>query len=376
MRTLIAVLVLAAAPAVALAGDCKTDADCGKDERCVPIPCPSCPAGAECPPCDGGGECVIEAEPADQCQTDADCPSGFSCKSYDAGCGGASVPGGAPDSGGGSSGSGGVPTPCTCACAEGQECPPCECETEPVDPDPETDVPCAAQPIRVCEYSPKECAADADCAAGFECAPVEMCWGTGCACPSCACPPCEPGAECPPCDCEELPPCDCPPPETKCEVLGHYCQVKAVECDDAADCPADWECTDGGCMCPACDCMEGVPDCKCGECSCRKQCMPGGWGDYGVRSPEEAAAATDLAAGGNGGGTGTPKGGEGPAGTGGDGTQAPSAPNPAPAGESASGAGDNAGEKAGCGAGAAGAFPWMLAPLAFLLRRRRVAACR
>jgi MYXO-CTERM domain-containing protein len=160
-----------------------------------------------------------------------------------------------------------------------------------VEPPPD----CESQTYKYCAYKPVECAGDSDCDEGFECKAQEVCSASGgCAC---AVPACDPdGGECPvpePCECETE-----PVPEPTCEVVGHYCEAKQIECESATDCPTDWECVgvSADCACPAmeiyCDpasseeCPE-MPACDCGSEPTVSYCMPGGWA---------AAAARDYAA--------------------------------------------------------------------------------
>jgi hypothetical protein len=192
-----------------------------------------------------------------------------------------------------------VQAPCagtTCACPPcepGTECT-CDCPTEPE--------PCEPTTYKYCAYTPQECTGDADCAEGFECKAQEVCSSSG-GC-GCARPACDPSAgECPvpePCDCETE-----PAPEPTCEVIGHYCEAKQIECTAAADCPSGWDCVGVtvGCACPAivCDSADpaGCPDlpaCDCADVPDVSYCMPGGWAETAARDYANATSGGDTAA--------------------------------------------------------------------------------
>lgn len=298
MKKLFLLVLLCSFPASAWALECQTDADCSDGYYCEMLPCtcamPACEDGAECPeaecePCPG--ECVAEATSTDtgwttgECTADADCPQGFACVETTYGyCGGA-----IPDC-----------EPCTCACEEGQpcncedECPPCETSEPPE---------CSEGTIMVCEYQPQTCAADSDCAEGFECVAQEACTSYD-SCVSCACPVCPEGETCEPCDCPEVPDeCVGVPSEPVCETLGSYCVPKQVECTQDSDCPDDWSCTAMPVACPAiacdcvcpegtdCDCTEECPVSECDESS-KAYCLPGGWYEAGFS--DAAALGSDT----------------------------------------------------------------------------------
>ena len=337
---IIALIVLAwALPVAALGQECQSDEDCPKGMVCAPVPvaCAPCAPDESCAPCDAGsgptGECVESSgvEPGFlTCESDADCPIGFTCEAMELPCGGSDC------------------IPCTCACPADADCPPCEC---PECPEPE---PCTPEVIQVCNWHPEQCKSDADCDAGFECKPIEECTGSGCACPRCACGPCPPDQECPPCDCPDIP-CDCAdvPSEPECHVIGAWCAPKEQECSSDADCLEGWECVEEPvpCGCPACECPEIVcgPDeecadaaiCTCEPCDCadatQKLCLPKGWRDLGY-SP--AADNPEAAF------TGTPKGGgeQNPIAGGQDAaaSQPDAAPTPAASQPSSSGSGCSA----------------------------------
>jgi hypothetical protein len=150
--------------------------------------CPACEPGAECPPCDctcdGGGT-------GDECGGTCtcacpDCPPGTECPACDCSCeggGGEPVPAPAPT--------------CECPpCAPGTECLPCDCGTSD---------PCT-------QYTDETaCTTDTTCiwyAIGAPCIEGEPCLSGVCQAATtggdcvCACPACEPGVECPPCDCD------------------------------------------------------------------------------------------------------------------------------------------------------------------------------
>lgn len=292
MKTLTTLLLLSFAllPTAAWA-TCASDADCAPDEVCLATPCacatPACDPEGECPEpepctCDAAAECVPTDSFDDDvyysgdCEVDADCPMGFACEQVQVPCGSTRVD-------------------CACpGCAEGEECPPCECPEEPVEP-PE----CEIETYGYCAYKPVECASDADCVEGFECKAQEVCSSSaGC---GCAMPACDPDdGECPepePCECDET------DYEETCEVIGNYCEAKQIECEAAADCPADWECVGIGadCACPAIACASDEPDacpdlppCECAAEPTVSYCMPGGWAEAAAR--DYAAGSDDTGA--------------------------------------------------------------------------------
>jgi MYXO-CTERM domain-containing protein len=298
---LIAMTMMVLVPAAALAGEsCTTDADCADGALCLPVPCgcacPACEEGQECPPCecpgcDGQFECaeLVGPEPwqGDECETDGDCPTAFSCQEVQVGC--ASSP---------------TCPPCGCpGCNPDEEdcanMPPCECEPCE-EPDP---VECEdSETIKVCVYEPAECTDDGDCDEGFKCEALEECWGMDCACAECVCAECPEGEECP-CDCPEDPlPCDCPEePTEECKVVASICVPDEIPCSAADDCPAGWECAEfgGDCACPECACApcaegEECPECNCGPCDCSssesvKACLPEGWAEEGFSADYEAS---------------------------------------------------------------------------------------
>jgi hypothetical protein len=282
LKTLL-VLSMALLPAAAWAA-CSTDADCAAGEVCVAVPCacaaPACdPDAPDCVTepctCDAASECV-PAESFDDdtyysgdCEADADCPMGFTCQEVQAPC---------------------ASTGCACPpCEEGTECT-CDCPTDPE--------PCEATTYKYCAYTPVECASDADCSEGFECKAQEVCSGSaGC---GCAVPACDPEGECP-----EPEPCECDETEytESCEVVGHYCEAKQIECEAAADCPEGWECVGvrSDCACPAIACdssdPEGcadLPPCDCGSEPTVSYCMPGGWAESAVA--DYASGGSDTSA--------------------------------------------------------------------------------
>lgn len=290
LKTLL-VLTFGLLPVAAYAA-CTTDADCATGEQCLALPCacgaPACdPSAGECTDpepctCDETAECVPadtfddDVYYSDECTADADCPMGFACEEVQVPCASTRVD-------------------CACPpCAEGETCEPCDCG-EPVDPEP-----CEATSYKFCAYKPVQCTADADCAEGFACQAEEVCSGGGATNCACAAPACDPdGGECAepePCECETDPE---PASEPTCEVTGHSCQPKQIECDAAADCPSGWECigVSAGCACPAIACAstdpDGCPDLPACDCAAEptvSYCMPGGWA---------VAAARDYAAGGD-----------------------------------------------------------------------------
>ena len=300
MKTLLVAFALLVLPQAALAKDCTADTDCDKGQQCIPSPCPdiACMPDQSCPVCTPTSTCVDNTTgsgggttTSKVCAVDADCPTGFACAAIEIPC--ATTP----------------PT-CTCscpACADGMECPACDCP-----PCDAMQADCTPTTAHYCQFQPKTCAADADCADGYECKKDEVCSSAGCACVGCACPPCPPDTECAACDCPADPaPCDCP--ETfapTCQTLGMYCSPKPVTCTADSECLAGWQCVASGgtgCACPMCACQEGVPDCACGNCNCpppTSYCMPDGWADLGISDPTaalEAATGHDsTSTGGNG----------------------------------------------------------------------------
>lgn len=272
-------------PAAASA-ECATDADCPDGQVCrtyetcgggAPCACPDCAPDMECPPCEcppyeppectATSECVTPDPTEIECASDADCPTDFACAAIPMPCAT-----GACD--------------CACpACEPNTDCPPCECgpcaEPEPCDP----------VTVHRCSFQPKPCTADSECKPGFAC--TEVCSGAsgGCACPACACATCPEGAECPPCDCPAEPlPCDCD--ETKYEgTCENYCAPARVVCATDADCADGFTCQDEGsdCLCAPCPAEGLCPDCNCA--APQKVCMPAGWIDYGMGAPEDFGPA-------------------------------------------------------------------------------------
>lgn len=161
---------------------CTCEACDPDDEECDPEAC-ECPECPEPEPCDSEeiGICVYDMV---DCETDADCGEGFECLEVEE-CWGSG---------------GGCACECACeACPDGEECPPCEC--------PDCD--CGDEEFEEgCETvgsfcAPKEqvCDTDDDCLDGWEC----MFMATGGGGSDCMCLTCEPGEECPPCDCDDEP---------------------------------------------------------------------------------------------------------------------------------------------------------------------------
>lgn len=395
-RLLVLTGALVLLPLTAWATPCETDQDCSAEEYCVSVPstCPPCEPGAECGSCDqaGGGECVPQDSGGSgefwsgvKCSTDADCPDFFACKEETVPC---AMPAIACDCPPCESGAecpecscpdqpadcteesmkicvyeakdcnadadcgegfecyadeictGSVSGGCACpGCAPGEECAPCNCDETPSEP---VEDQCEV----VGSYcAPKlvECAADADCPGGWECAMVSSGTtnsGTACACAPCAC------AEGESCACE---PCEC----------------------------------DGG------EATDPVEESTSGYC------LPGGWGDaiasvageYDSTSEAGGAPGGGSGGGAGGGASGPSKGGlEDLLGAGaqnfdnGGGAspdpQAPGDPNGGdPAGTAGTGAGTGSGSSAGCSAtttaatGFAAIFGILLVVFALLTRR-------
>lgn len=291
----------------------------------------------------------------DECAADADCPYGFHCEEVTWPC----KP--TPDC-----------PPCVCACPVDEDCPPCQC-----DPCPEPE-PCETTTSKVCRYDPVECAQDTDCEDGFECVEVEVCQGSGCACPSCVCPTCPMDGDCPPCDCPEVLECDCNPDDfqEQCEVEGAWCMPAEKACGDAGDCPDGWECESipAPCACIPClcesvvcpadaECPE-VQECDCPPCECddpgEKTCLPGGWTGAGYEGTESSPDSAFATLGGSKN----------------DGTQGPQDPASPDPEDGATGA---EGGDSGCAAGPQSAdglplllFAWIVAALTFRLGRNRI----
>jgi Cys-rich repeat protein len=189
------------------------------------------------------------------CTADTDCPDGYSC----------------------------VFTPCAMYdCAPDQECPPIDCHTEGR---------CSQDGGSYGGWVPEsDCAADADCPAGFTCDEVSLPCATEVpATCACAAPACDPASgECTAeekCDCSDqgapLPETDCTPTSVK------LCVYHEKECASDADCAEGFECAEqqmcsgGGsagcactdCACPTCpegeecpcDCPADPPPCECEE---------------------------------------------------------------------------------------------------------------
>lgn len=386
----------------AWAESCETDSDCPEGMACAMSTCPPCESGTECPACDG--ECV-DASGWDEtpsivtnisCETDADCPSSFSCETMELPC---ATGGGWAD----------------CACPECDpsmpSCPPCDCDEEE---EPSEPVSCESETVTTCVFTMAECEEDSDCGDGWTCQVSEACYGggsAGCDC-GCVCPSCEPGQECPACDCEEE--CDCEDDpadfEEQCEVIGAWCAPKEVECTSASDCPADWTCEEvassstssGGvaCACADCACEEGDTDCECEPCDCGdweetdeptetetiSYCLPSGWDALLVEGAIDGEHSTSGPMGESNGGSAESDGAGGIfqdllGGGKGAGTGDPTAPNNdggeeggTNGGGSASNAGGDSGGSGGCSAGQAPAsLAWMGFALMGLLwmRRRR-----
>ncbi|MDY0002452.1 MAG: hypothetical protein RBU30_14245 [Polyangia bacterium] len=164
-------------------------------------------------------------------------------------------------------------------------------------------VSCLADVSNGCSWA----AVDRLCPAGADdCGPCECTCsgssggsaGTGTA--SCACPACEPGTECPPCECE-VPgvtedPClawvneaDCVADETNsCSWI-----AMTVDCDPSSPdcrsglCQGVFYDEDCACLCPSCMPGEDCPPCICDCGGGDPDCVPGGGGDEPVEPPSE-----------------------------------------------------------------------------------------
>lgn len=152
------------------------------------------------------------------------------------------------------------------ACAPGQTCPEPVCPNTGMCSSGGTDV-----------WYGDQCAADADCPAGFTCETTSLgCETYGC---GCACPPCDPASgSCPECI------CDCPAPPACDQALISVCTYSPTtcatdaDCDEGFECAADEICYGSSCACPGVDCVcatcpEGTtcPPCECPEpppCDC------------------------------------------------------------------------------------------------------------
>lgn len=139
---------------------CTSNEDCDASEYCEMMTnpgcsAPPCPPGETCAPtdCGGGagetvGRCVqMRPDAFHECESDEDCPSGFTCNVQ-------MLPCPAPD------------------CGPNQDCPPADCP---------------AESVAFCEWTPSTCADDSDCGEGEFCHVVESSECTG------ATSPCEIG---------------------------------------------------------------------------------------------------------------------------------------------------------------------------------------
>ncbi len=300
---LAASLVLVAVPAWAAPGDpCTADADCGSGEACEVAPCAGCdPDGGDCPPCRETGVCAVQESPSlvgPSCATDADCPLQFVCESVTLDC---------PDVGGGTDcgcppcEAGGECPPCDCGGAGGGggAADPAPCE-------PTTALACVFH-VQSCD-SDASCADGFACTPIESCSGVACACGGDCACPECPageeCP-----CDCPPpeeCVCDEEPPtCTveaqyCLPPQITC--------TGAADCPDGWTCE-DFGGASGGSGDCACACEPGgeCPPCDCDDAGdvappSESYCLPPGWADLvfggGLQSGGDFGGGGEASAGG------------------------------------------------------------------------------
>ncbi len=209
-------LLLFSSLASAQESSCAADTDCPKGYQCQVFEWGACSGsagctdGQDCPPptepvCETGEYRECAAIP-NGCETNADCDAGMVCftHTYDK-----------------------CDPAVAYACAPNTDCPPPPeptCETT-------TERSCVPQYMLPCQAS-------ADCGAGFECNPVEVCACSG-GTPTEPVP--EPGAG--GASSSEPQPL---PPEGECQCTtgdSGYCQVVERACSSDADCPADWTCS-------------------------------------------------------------------------------------------------------------------------------------
>ncbi|MEO1273735.1 MAG: hypothetical protein AAFX99_37135, partial [Myxococcota bacterium] len=142
---------------------------------------------ATCAEPEGSDEGYCEFVPS-SCTSDADCDEGFACELYDVG------------------------GTCVGMCDEDGNC-------EEICDEPEVPTEGSCYPQQI------DCEADTDCPSEWSCHTFtgEACSGGGGSVGGgCACPDCEPGQDCPPCDCEE--PMPEPIEEEECtEYTENYC---------------------------------------------------------------------------------------------------------------------------------------------------------
>jgi len=229
---------------------CESSADCPMGYDCqvtggATCAQPACEEGQECPPVDCEPQtfssCV--AVP-DACTTNADCSAGMVCYAYTyEECSGEAS-----------------------ACAPGQDCPPPpppECTTH-------SESACIPQYVLPCQTA-------ADCGAGFECKPEEICQCSG----GGGTPPPSDGADGAGGAPDEPAPEPFPEPSCSCEPTGtNYCAIIEKACENDAECPADWTCGNnpegvvcGGAAEPAEPGGTPVPP-DCGSTEPEKVCLP------------------------------------------------------------------------------------------------------
>lgn len=263
--------------------DCAGGGESGGSCTCA---CAACEPGGACPPC----ACDCRAsDPTENCVTGGTCacacpacPDDGACAPCACDCVAGDVVGSGTKSSGGGTGSSGVSN-CTCpACVAGSECAPCTCDGGEVPVDP-----CNAH------ADATACVADTGNACAW--------YGLG----ACACPACEPGKECPPCECD-----------TRSGACVHVEQDPCAQHADAAACAADAACTwyglgvpcaageacrsgvcqtrppstdPGGCVC-ACPAVACDKDSNCMSCACT--CDDGGASSGGACTPPSAGGGS------------------------------------------------------------------------------------
>lgn len=161
-------LLTTSAPAL----ECDADADCPKGFTCESdeaVACPDAPPCAEGEKCEEPADCVVETYSqcvSVDCSDDSDCASDMRCETIETtSCATEPSAGAAPNEPDGS--------------ASDSEDTGTEKPAVPVDPE-STDNSCTTETRNYCV--PKyllECEVDADCGAGFSCAPTESCACSG-----------------------------------------------------------------------------------------------------------------------------------------------------------------------------------------------------
>ncbi len=225
--------------------ECNGDSDCGENQHCKfeDMVCANSDAAqpGEEPPepdcwAEGPGICVTD------CRDDSDCEEGFQCEihtliSLRPCLEGMDCP--EPPQEEVSEPHAGTCEPAPISCETDADCPsPLVCELGDCPPSVsgDTSEDCAAATRGECIFELAECASDADCNAGYECAVMEglrRC-SVDVAAPM---PDCAAGTECP----MPMP----EPSEPECEpVEQRMCFPKEVPCDTDGDCDDGWSCFD------------------------------------------------------------------------------------------------------------------------------------